>query len=71
MGLPRPTDPTHSTEVFLGVQMMLKVPQSVWTLMQMPENSQACMSAGSWADLLWVDLVVELEDVHDAVFDVL
>lgn len=25
----------------------------------------------SWADLLRADLVVELEDVHDAVFDVL
>lgn len=39
--------------------------------MQIPENSQACKSAGSGADLLWADLVVELEDVHDAVFDVL
>lgn len=39
--------------------------------MQMPENSHVCQSAGSRADLLWADLVVELEDVHDAVFDVL
>lgn len=28
-------------------------------------------AVGSWAHLLWADLVVELEDVHDAVFDVL
>lgn len=39
--------------------------------MQMHEHSQMCKNVGSWADLLWADLVVELEDIHDAVFNVL